>query len=86
MDKELKINVQRSIAASKEVVLGGCVPQMTEVLMKTFETGFESGFSVGYRTAIHASCSILDTMTENRLGDTFMDDFRKMLEEQICEK
>ena len=86
MDKELKIDVQRSIAASKKVVLDGCVPQMTEVLMKTFETGFESGFSVGYRTAIHASCAILRSMTEDRLGEVFMDDFRKMLEDQLCEK
>lgn len=76
-------------SAFKEVVAKSLEPsicKVMEVLSSNFEAGVECGIKIGIRLSVDIACGLLDSMTEGRLGDRFIDDFRNLMEKEICEK
>lgn len=60
--------------------------EVAKVLSSNFEAGVECGIKIGIRLSVDIACGLLDSMTEGRLGDRFIDDFRDLMEKEICEK
>ena len=66
----------------REILQAVCKYNSPKVVTVSEEKAFFAGAKWADKTMIDKACDVLRDLTDDRLGDSFINDFRRRLEEQ----